>query len=36
MQSGEQRQMDSGFLVPKIFVKFQWDHPQWGYQIEVG
>jgi len=28
--------MNSSLLMPKISAKFQWCHPQWGCQIEVG
>jgi len=27
---------DSSFMTPKISAKFQWAHPQWGRQLQVG
>jgi len=27
---------NSSFLMPKIMAKFEWDHPLWGQQMQVG
>ena len=41
LQIGSRKQrrtiaQDSSFLMPKIFSKFEWGHPQRGRQMEVG